>query len=209
VGKEGIVWIDPALMLDGQLVRLVPLQPAHASALFAISQDPCIWQYLMVPQPRSEQEMDLFIARILAERDAGQSVPFAIVQPTTGVALGSTRYLDLAPLHRSLSIGWTWLGRPYWRSGANLESKYLLLSYAFEQAGAIRVQIRVDARNSRSQAAVEALGAVREGVLRQHLVLSDGYRRSSVIYSILEEEWPRVKAGLEARLTAHGWLAAP
>ncbi|MFM8320705.1 MAG: GNAT family N-acetyltransferase, partial [Chloroflexota bacterium] len=116
----------------------------------------------------------------------------------TGLALGCTRYLDIRPAHRGVEIGGTWYGAAYQRTGVNTEAKYLLLQHAFETWGCVRVQLKTDLRNQRSQRAIERLGAVREGVIRNHMVLPDGSLRHSVIYSILDSEWPAVKLRLEA-----------
>ena len=193
-------WIDSALVLDGTLIRLEPLQAAHARELFAVAGDEDIWRYLLFDLPRSVSDMQQFIGLAERARDLGSAVPFIIRDVHSGTAIGSTRFLEINAEDRNLAIGWTWLGRAWWRTGANLESKYLLLRHAFEAAGAIRVQIKADERNKRSLRAIEQLGAVREGVLRQHRILKDGYRRTSVIYSILDFEWPAVKEQLEARL---------
>jgi RimJ/RimL family protein N-acetyltransferase len=123
------------------------------------------------------------------------------VWSATGAAIGSTRYLDIRPKDRQLEIGSTFLGRGYWRTPANTEAKYLLLRHAFESLGCVRVALKTDGRNTRSQAAIERLGAVREGVLRKHMNVR-GFQRDTVYFSILETEWPAVKARLEARLAA-------
>jgi RimJ/RimL family protein N-acetyltransferase len=127
-------------------------------------------------------------------------MPFAIIDLVSQKAIGSTRFLDIQPANKGLEIGWTWLGQDYWRSVRNTECKYLLLSYAFEQQGAIRVQLKTDRRNQRSQLAIERIGGVKEGMLRQHMIMPDGYLRDSVYYSILDGEWPGVKKRLEAIL---------
>jgi RimJ/RimL family protein N-acetyltransferase len=124
-------------------------------------------------------------------------VPFAIVLRASGRAVGSTRYIDIRRAHRGLEIGWTWIGREWQRTAVNSECKRLLLEHAFEVLGALRVQLKTDARNTRSQRAIERLGAKREGVLRAHMVLADGFVRDSVMYSVIAAEWPSVKQGLE------------
>lgn len=193
-------WIDSELALEGTLVRLEPLRALHAEELFAIADDEEIWRYLVFAAPSTVDEMRQFIDIAACQRDSGTAVPLLIRDRHTGSAIGSTRFLDVDAKNRTVAIGWTWLGRAWWRSGANLESKYLLLRHAFEVAGAIRVQIKADERNTRSLRAIERLGAVREGVIRQHCIVKGGHRRSSVIFSILDGEWPAVKEMLEGRL---------
>ncbi|HWE60235.1 MAG TPA: GNAT family N-acetyltransferase [Chloroflexota bacterium] len=193
--------IDTPIVLEGRFVRLEPLRLAHAEELFAIGHDEEIWRYLPTATPATLEAMRQWIADTLRQEQAGTAVPFAIIDRALGRAIGSTRYHEIAAEHYGLEIGWTWLGRAYWRTAFNTECKYLLLRHAFERLGAIRLEIRTDVRNVRSQAAIERLGAVREGVLRNHRIVKDGYRRSSVYYSIIDEEWPAVKARLE------GWLA--
>ena len=124
-------------------------------------------------------------------------VPFAIRNLATGKICGSTRYMAIAPQDRGLEIGWTWLDASARRTGINTECKYLLLQHAFETLGTIRVQLKTDSRNLRSQNAIERIGGIREGVLRNHMILPDGYYRDSVYFSIIESEWPGVKARLQ------------
>ena len=130
----------------------------------------------------------------------GSQLPFAVVERATGRAIGSTRYLDIRRNDRGLEIGWTWLGAAYQRTPTNTESKYLLLRHAFDDLGTIRVQLKTDLRNERSQRAIERLGAIREGVLRKHVILWDGFIRDTAYYSILDNEWPGVRKRLEAFL---------
>ena len=130
------------------------------------------------------------------------TVPFAICLADTGEAIGSSCYLDIRPAHLGLEIGMTWYGEPHRGTAVNPESKLLLMEFAFEQLGYERVQLKTDGRNLRSQAAIAKLGAKHEGVLRKHMTMPDGYLRDTVMYSIIREEWPAVKAGLIARLDA-------
>ena len=127
-------------------------------------------------------------------------LPFAIVETDKGRAVGSTRFLNIRPEHRGLEIGWTWIGREWQRTSVNTETKFLLLRHAFERLGCIRVELKTDARNERSQQAIERIGAKREGILRSHMLVQEGFRRDSVYFSVLDEEWPAVKEGLEKRL---------
>jgi len=187
--------------LRGRHVTLEPLEERHAPGIFEAMQDEEVCRYLAWPPPTALDETRAFVrdARDLTAR--GQCVAFAQVWNATGAAIGSTRYLDIRLKDRQVEIGSTFLGRAYWRTPANTEAKYLLIRHAFESLGCVRVALKTDGRNTRSQAAIERLGAVREGVLRKHMNVR-GYQRDTVYYSILETEWPAVKARLEERLGA-------
>lgn len=197
--------------LEGRLVRLEPLGPTHLDGLLAAANaDPAeAFPFTWVPQSRAELERWIDEARALAA--AGRAVPFATVAAADGRVLGSTRlgnlerwdWLRPPPDPRPLDaveIGWTWLGRPAQRTGANTEAKLLLLRHAFGVLRVRRVTLKTDARNARSRAAIERLGARLDGLLRAHLPASDGGPRDSAVYSILEAEWPAVEARLTARL---------
>lgn len=138
----------------------------------------------------------------LAARDAGTEMPFAVVDAATGASLGSTRFMAIAPAHRRLEIGWTWLGPAARGSGANAEAKLLLLEHAFERLGAMRVEFKTDALNARSRAALEGIGARFEGISRRHMLMADGRVRDSAWYAIIEDDWPVVRERLRARVAA-------
>ena len=186
--------------LRGRHVTLEPLDERHASGIFEAMQDEEVCRYLAWPPPAALDETRAFIRDARNLMDRGQYVAFAQVWNATGAAIGSTRYLDIRPKDRQVEIGSTFLGRGYWRTPANTEAKYLLLRHAFESLGCVRVALKTDGRNTRSQTAIERLGAVREGVLRKHMNVR-GFQRDTVYFSILEAEWPAVKARLEARLS--------
>jgi N-acetyltransferase len=188
--------------LEGQAVRIELLGLEHAENLYAAAQDPDIWRYMPADPSGSREAFRRWIEEALAARTAGAEMPFAIVDKESGRAVGSTRYLDIHPRDFGLEIGWTWLARPVRRTRVNTECKYLLLQHAFETLGAVRVQLKTDVRNEVSQRAIARLGAVREGVLRKQRILENGYVRDTVLFSIIAEEWPAVKAGLEAKLEA-------
>jgi RimJ/RimL family protein N-acetyltransferase len=155
-----------------------------------------------MPAPPSLDAMNVWI-REARERAAGATErPFAILDAPSGRAIGSTRYLDIRPEHRGLEVGWTWLGPAFQRTAINTECKLMLLTHAFESMGAVRVQLKTDARNLQSQRAIERLGAVREGVLRRHMILWDGYVRDSVMFSISDLDWPEVRTRLQGMLSA-------
>jgi N-acetyltransferase len=188
--------IEP-VTLKGHLVRLEPLRMEHAGELYEASRDPGLWTYKPVSQPRSLTEMEQLIASVLQNQQAGACLPFAILSLERGCIVGETRYHSFMLQDHGLEIGWTWLAPSVQRTGVNTECKYLLLCHAFEAMGAIRVQLRTHHLNTNSQRAIERLGAVREGVLRNHFIMPDGSYRHSVYYSIIQSEWPSVKAGLE------------
>jgi RimJ/RimL family protein N-acetyltransferase len=176
------------------------LAPRHAEELFAAGSDEAIWTYMPRPVLTSVGDALDWIQEALAATAEGSQLAFAIIHRVSGKAIGSTRYLDIRREHRGLEIGWTWVGTTYQRTSVNTDCKYLLLTHAFEELGAVRVQLKTDLRNERSQRAIERIGAVREGVLRKHMVLWDGFIRDTVYYSILASEWPDVKRRLERLL---------
>ncbi len=186
-----------AVVLNGEHVRLEPLAPGHAPGLFKCGQEAEDWAFMPRPCFVDMADCKQWIEEAIAT--VGQ-VPFAIVETGGDRPVGSTRYLNIRPEHRGLEIGWTWLGRDWQRSPVNTETKLLLLQHAFEVLGAIRVEFKTDARNERAQLALERIGAVREGVLRRHMIVQQGYLRDSVYFSVTEEEWPRVKTGLLHKL---------
>jgi len=182
--------------LQGDLVRLEPLAASHLEDLWAASRDPEVWRWLSITRPASRDELGSWID----EAVAGPDLPFATVLRESGAAVGSTRYLALRPEHRSVEIGWTWLAREAWGSGANAEAKLLMLSHAFDVWGCRRVELKTDALNERSRRAIEALGASFEGVHRKHMLVRGGENRDSAWYSVVDDEWPEVRARLVARL---------
>ncbi|TAM75295.1 N-acetyltransferase [bacterium] len=195
---------DPQpISLEGAHVRLEPLDVAHAPALLEAGREEEIWLYMPIPAFRTLDDAIDFIEQAQTIARTGTQIPFAIVDRANGRAVGSTRYLDIRRADRALEIGWTWLGASARRSAINTECKYLLLRHAFEVQNAVRVQLKTDARNLRSQRAIERIGGVREGVLRKHMIRPhDYFVRDSVMYSIVDEEWPAVKARLEGLLGA-------
>lgn len=171
--------------------------------LLAAASDPEIWRWM----PYSAATPDGFAAWLehsVAESAAGREGAFATIDRASGRAIGSSRYLVLRPEHRGLEIGGTWLGRAAWRTGANVEAKLLMLAHAFDELGCLRVEFKTDARNERSRAALTALPASFEGILRHHMVVpyGDGIR-DSAYYSVISTEWPRVRSVLVARLARH------
>ena len=190
------------VILTGKTVRLEPLTEAHVPDLAAAGRDESIWRYMLYGNIQTEEQMLGWVRDLIARQARGTDLPFAVIFLEQGRAVGATRYLDIRPADRAVEIGGTWYGLAYQRTAVNTECKYLLLQYAFERLGCVRVQFKTDARNERSQRAIERLGAIKEGTLRNHMVLSDGTLRHSVYYSIIESEWPGVKVALERKLQA-------
>jgi RimJ/RimL family protein N-acetyltransferase len=192
-------WVTP-IALIGEHVRIEPLTEIHVPALAAIGCDDSIWKLMLYGWVRSEDDMRRWVLDLLGRQAQGSDVPFVVVHRASDRVAGATRYMEIRPPHRGLEIGGTWYGLEFQRTAVNTETKYLLLRHAFETLGAIRVQFKADMRNERSWRAIERLGARREGVLRNHSILPGGMVRDSVYYSILDREWPEVKAKLEAKL---------
>jgi N-acetyltransferase len=195
---EAVARLEPCT-LEGRLVRLVPMSSSHLDDLCAAGLDPELWR-LTVTRISSPTDMRRYIDAALAEQREGTALPFVTVWRATGQVIGSTRFANAAPAHRRVEIGWTWLARPWQRSGAHADAKYLMLRHAFETWGMVRVELKTSTLNQQSRGAMKKLGAVEEGVLRRHMINEDGSPRDSVFYSILADEWPAVKAGLEGRL---------
>lgn len=188
------------VVLYGDAVRLEPLDHRHVDALFEEAQSDEIWRYMPVRRPGSRADMADLVDKAWKAASMGLEIPFAVIREEDERPVGSTRFLEIRRPDRALEIGWTWLGLSAQRTAANTESKYLLLRHAFEDLGAIRVQLKTDGRNQVAQRAIERLGAVREGVLRKQRLMWDGVRRDTVFYSILDDEWPAVKQRLEGLL---------
>ena len=182
-------------LLQGERIRLEPLTLDHTQGLYNRGRMAVDWMFM----PRS-CFIDMADTRQWIEEalDDPTQIPFAIIENAKNRVVGSTRFLHMRPEHRGVEIGWTWLGQEWQRTGVNTEAKLLLLSHAFERMGCIRVEFKTDARNLRSQQALERIGATREGVLRNHMIVQGGYHRDSVFYSVIDDEWPSVKARLQA-----------
>jgi N-acetyltransferase len=185
-----------AVPLRGEIVELEPLSAERLDDLWDASRDPAVWRWLSIVQPTSRAELAAWIDEAIA----GPDLPYATVLREAGKAVGSTRYLTLRPEYRSAEIGWTWLAREAWGTGANVEAKLLMLGHAFEVWGCRRVELKTDALNERSRRAIEALGATFEGVHRKHMLVRGGENRDSAWYSVLDDEWPDVRERLTTRL---------
>ena len=181
-------------------MRLEPLSPDHEDGLWEASRDPRTWQWLSVEQPQTPAEMRAYLDAAYANQADGTEFPLVTVRRADERVVGSTRYLALRPEHRSLEIGWTWLTPEVWGSGVNIEAKLLMFEHAFERLGCLRVELKTDARNERSRGAMAALPAQFEGVHRKSMLVRGGQRRDSAWYSVIDDEWPEVRANLLRRL---------
>ena len=193
-----MAWTTP--VLEGELVRLEPLVPGHEDGLWEASRDARTWRWLSIEQPRTREDLRAYLETALESAAAGTEMPLVTVRHEDGRVIGSTRYLALRPEHRSVEIGWTWLTPDAWGTGANVEAKLLMLEHAFERLACVRVELKTDARNERSRGAMAALPAQFEGVHRKHMLVRGGERRDSAWYSVLDDEWPAVRANLLRRL---------
>jgi N-acetyltransferase len=191
-------WTVPTL--EGEFVRLEPLSPDHEDGLWEASRDPRTWQWLSVDQPQTRAEMLAYLDAAYASQADGTEFPLVTIRREDDRVVGSTRYLALRPEHRSLEIGWTWLTPEVWGSGVNIEAKLLMFEHAFERLGCLRVELKTDARNERSRGAMAALPAQFEGVHRKSMLVRGGQRRDSAWYSVIDDEWPEVRANLLRRL---------
>lgn len=185
--------------LEGRVVRLEPLSLDHLDGLCLVGLDEDLWR-LTVSQVHTRDDLQRYIQTALTERAHGVSLPFATLERATGQPIGSTRFGNIDRQHRRVEIGWTWLGRTWQRTPANTEAKFLMLQYAFEELGCIRVEFKTDVLNERSRRALLRIGAQQEGILRQHMITEGDRLRDTVYFSILDREWPTVRAGLEAKL---------
>jgi RimJ/RimL family protein N-acetyltransferase len=200
--KADSVFKPKPVTLRGQFVDLEPLSEYHLEGLFHLGKEADIWTYLSGTPFVKMEDAELWFRKALDGQGKSGDVPFAVVDKHSGLVAGTTRYVDIRGPHRGIEIGSTWYGQPYRRTVVNTEAKFLLLNHAFEELGALRVQFQTDSRNVRSQTAIERLGAIREGVLRQNKVCTDGYVRDSVVYGITAMEWSTVKTKLQSLIAS-------
>ncbi|WP_341301374.1 GNAT family protein [Lysinibacillus sp. FSL H8-0500] len=180
------------ITLENDIVKLKPLELNDSEGLLMAGSYPEIWSYMPLAIEKRE-DADNFVENALIAKQQQKEFPFIIVDKQSGDIVGSTRFMDIDKKHQRLEIGYTWLTPAYWRTAINTNCKYLLLQYCFEQLYLRRVQIKTDHNNRRSQNAIERIGAIKEGVLRNHMIRKDGTTRHTVMYSITLEEWPQVK----------------
>ena len=193
--------VPQPLTLTGQFVSLEPLSMEQADDLLEAAQSKEIWLHTL-DRPQTAEAMQDYIRRALQDRDDETAIPFAVRHRASNRLIGCTRYANIAPLRRGLEIGFTWYAPQFWRTAVNTECKYLLLKYAFETLLYIRVEFQAMSENARSRAAILRLGAKEEGTLRSRMVRRNGQRFDSVFFSILDNEWPTIKAKLESALKA-------
>jgi RimJ/RimL family protein N-acetyltransferase len=185
--------------LGGRHVRLVPMTPEHVPALWQAADDPEIWR-LTVSQVHGQDDMRRYVDDALRQQAEGTAIPFVTTEAATGRVIGSTRLANADTAHRRVEIGWTWIAAPWQRTAVNTEAKYLMLRHAFETLGMLRVEFKTDVLNERSRRAILRIGAREEGILRKHQITEGGRNRDSVYFSVIDEEWPEVKARLEQML---------
>jgi len=183
--------------LEGSIVRLEPLSLDHVRGLADVALDPAIWRWT-IARPTTEAELRTWALNAIAGRETGAELPFATIDRASGRPIGSSRYMNIVLEHRRVEIGWTWVGTEFQRTGANREAKLLMLGHAFDTLGCRRVEFKTDALNEKSRTALLGIGATFEGIFRNHMVMPDGRMRDSAYYSVIDTEWPAVRAALEA-----------
>lgn len=191
------------IALTGDHIRLEPMRDEHAAALLEAGRAPEIWEWLPA-RPATPAAMQAWIEKALLAQSQGREYPFVVVRLGDGRIIGSTRYLEVNEDDRTVEIGWTWYSPDAWGSVVNPEAKYVLMRHAFEDWHAIRVALKTDVKNVHSQAAIRKLGAHFEGTLRNQRIRPDGSYRDTVLFSIIETEWPVAKAKLESRILVAG-----
>lgn len=189
------------ITLTGAHLRLEPMRLLHAQALLEAGRDDAIWTW-MPAKPVTPEKMERWVERAMEAESQGREYPFVVVRLEDNRVIGSTRYLDVQDADRNVEIGWTWYALDAWGGVVNPEAKYLLMRHAFDDWRAIRVALKTDINNLHSQAAIKKLGARYEGTLRNQRIRLDGSYRDTVVFSVIESEWPQVKARLEQRLRA-------
>jgi RimJ/RimL family protein N-acetyltransferase len=191
--------VEKKVMLEGSSVELLPMETDQVEGLWRAAEPQQIWEFTS-SKIRSKEEMKLTVEAAIKERELDNQIPFVVAKKGSGKIIGSSRFLDVSEKNKSLEIGWTWYHPDYWRSAVNTETKFLLLQYAFEEMKMNRVQFCTDSRNIRSQNAIQRIGAKKEGILRKHRIIADGYVRDTVVFSIIQEDWPGVKSLLLGKM---------
>jgi len=188
------------ITLKGREIRLETLVPGHRDALLRAASDGRLWELWFTSVP-SERTIDAYIDFALSEKDQGRALPFVVIHELSGQVIGSTRYCNATPSHLRVEIGYTWYSKSHQQTAVNSETKLLLLTHAFESLNCIAVEFRTHVANQSSRKAIERLGAHLDGILRNHQILPNGSIRDTVVYSILDSEWPETQAFLRRRLS--------
>ena len=188
-----------SVMLEGRVVRLEPMTLAHVDALCRVGLDPSLWTLTTI-RVETRDDMQRYVETALAEQAAGTALPFVTTARDSGEVIGSTRFANVVHEHARAEIGWTWITPRWQRTAVNTEAKYLMLRHAFERMGCRRVELKTNALNARSRAAMLRIGATEEGTLRRHMINTDGSPSDSVYFSVIADEWPAVRARLEGLL---------
>lgn len=193
--------VEP-VVLEGEFVRLEPMTDGHADALFAAGSDPGLWKWTINTVERPE-DMRSYVASALSDQQRGVSLPFVTIAKDDDSVVGSTRFGNIDPGNRRVEIGWTWITPQRQRTRVNTEAKLLMLTHAFETWKCIRVEFKTDALNEKSRNAILRLGAKQEGIFRNHMITDAGRFRDTVFFSIIDSEWPGVKASLHEKLRSN------
>jgi N-acetyltransferase len=200
--SSGPLRIELPLTLEGSVVRLEPIRPEHAELFWEVAQNDLEDIFRWIPSSmKTREDFQRLIDKAFAEQERGESIVFATVARASGRVIGSTRFMNIDRVNRRVEIGWTWIAPAWQRTAVNTEAKYLMLRHGFEVWGCVRVELKTDALNQKSRNAILRIGAKEEGTLRRHVVTWTGRIRDSVYFSILDDEWPAVKATLEARIS--------
>lgn len=194
--------VEP-VVLEGSNARLEPMRVDHLPALYKVGLVPELWE-LTANIVESEADLERYVRSALADQALGTAVPFVTVDRSSGAVVGSTRFGNIDRPNRKVEIGWTWINPKWQRTAINTEAKLLMLTHAFEHWKCIRVELKTDLKNERSQAAMIRIGCTKEGVLRNHMITESGRYRDSVYFSVIESEWPAVKERLLDKLSSYG-----
>ncbi len=186
-------WIQHPVILEGEKVKLVPLENTHFTELAEIAKDERIWEHISI-NGADKDRLFLHLKSAVLKRATGEQYPFTVFDKKNNKIIGSTLFHNIFSEHRKLEIGWTWYDPAYWRTGYNRECKLLLLTYCFEALKTVRVQLQTDELNMRSRTAISGIGATFEGILRKERIRANGTFRNTAMYSIVDEEWLLVKS---------------
>ena len=192
--------VEPVI-LEGEVVRLEPMTLEHLDGLWEAGKDEALWE-LIPTNVASIDDMRKYVESALADRGRGVALPFVTVERASGKVIGSTRFGNIDTANLRAEIGWTWITPAFQRTAVNTEAKLLMLTHAFETWKCIRVELKTDALNERSRAAIKRLGATEEGLFRKHMICDTGRFRDSVYFSIIDTEWPMVKDNLRVKLSS-------